>query len=448
MVLPQTVQRILRRLQDMGFEAYAVGGCIRDALRGCTPHDWDICTAATPKDIHRCFSDVRTVDTGVAHGTVTVIWEGKPYEVTTFRHDGAYSDHRHPEEVRFVRNLPEDLARRDFTINAMAVGLDGKVHDPYGGQEDLARGVVRCVGDPSARFQEDALRILRALRFAAQLDFVIDPATAQAAREQKELLKYVSGERIYAEMNKLLVGPGAVRVLGEYVDIFGVILPEILPSVGFEQHNPCHYEDVWTHTLTAMSFSGPDRLIRWALLLHDLGKPATFTLDEKGTGHFKGHPIVSRQYAEDIFRRLHADRDTQERVCRLVYYHDATLPETQAGILRWIREFGEEDIRRLVEVRRCDGAAHTDHPKMAVVRASTQRFSEEVERLITSGLPRDVKDLKISGTDLMELGVPEGREMGRILNELLEAVMDGQCENTQEALKAYYSERIRPREKL
>ncbi|MCD8144721.1 MAG: HD domain-containing protein [Oscillospiraceae bacterium] len=363
MDLPPATQTILHRLHSAGHEAYAVGGCVRDALRGGTPHDWDICTSASPAEIHRCFPDLRTVDTGAAHGTVTVILEGAPYEVTTFRRDGHYADHRRPDEVQFVRSLEEDLARRDFTINAMAVGSDGVIRDFHGGQTDLAQGIIRCVGNPVARFQEDALRILRALRFAAVLDFTLEPATAQAACEQKALLQFVSAERIYAELNRLLVGPGAARVLRDYTEIIGVVLPEILPCVGFQQHNPCHYEDVWSHTLTAFAQSQPDRLVRWALLLHDLGKPETFTMDENGIGHFKEHPIHSRQLAEDIFQRLHADRDTRTRVCRLVLYHDAWPPGTPAGILRWQREFGLDDLRRLAEVRRCDGPPTPTTPK-------------------------------------------------------------------------------------
>ena len=442
MDLPPSVQSLLRRLNDAGHEAFAVGGCVRDTLLGRAPHDWDICTSAMPEEIHACFSDLRTVDTGIVHGTVTVLLNRTPYEITTFRREGTYTDHRRPDGVTFVRSLSEDLARRDFTINAMAAGPDGTVHDPYGGQADLDRGLIRCVGDPSARFQEDALRILRALRFAAQLDFTIDPDTVRAAREQKALLCFVSGERIYAELNRLLAGPGAARVLRTYPDLLAEVLPEIAPCIGFQQHNPCHNEDVWNHTCTALSYSRPDRLVRWTLLLHDLGKPETFRPDADGVGHFKGHPARSRALAEGIFQRLHADKDTRVRVCRLVYYHDAAPPTTQAGILRWMREFGPQDIRRLIEVRRCDGRAHTDHPKMIAVRASTERFAEEAERISASGLPCSVRDLNISGRDLMALGVPQGRALGEALNRLLEAVMSGRCENERGALLHYYEEHL------
>lgn len=439
MELPLPVQTILRQLQAEGHAAYAVGGCVRDALRGCEPHDWDICSSATPEEIHRCFSQLRTIDTGAAHGTVTVLVDDTPYEITTFRQDGSYADHRRPEQVKFVRTLEADLARRDFTINAMAAGLDGKIQDLYGGRADLTQKIVRCVGDPSARFQEDALRILRALRFAAALDFSIEPVTAQAAREKKELLKFVSAERIYAELNKLLVAPGAARVLREYPDIFGTFLPEILPCVGFQQYSPYHDQDVWGHTVTALSYAPADRLVRWAILLHDVGKPETFTLDEQGIGHFYEHRIAGQRLADTIFRRLKSDKDTRVRVSRLVLYHDAPLPTTQKGILRWIREFGAEDLQRLIEVRRCDGAAHAPHEKLQTNKIELEGFAQKAAGLATAKFPFQVRDLDISGRDLLELGIPQGKQVGLALSGLLEAVMEGKCPNRRQALLDYVS---------
>jgi tRNA nucleotidyltransferase (CCA-adding enzyme) len=440
MQLPAAVQLILHRLQDAGYQAYAVGGCVRDALRGELPHDWDICSSALPEEVHKALSDLHLIDTGVAHGTVTVRLEGQSYEVTTFRRDGSYSDHRRPDQVEFVPDLVSDLARRDFTINAMAVGNDGQVIDPFDGQADLKDKVLRCVGDPTQRFQEDALRILRALRFAATLDFTIEEHTAAAARAQKELLRYVSAERIYAELNKLLVGSGAARVLGEYVDIFTVLLPEIIPCIGFDQKNPCHYLDVWNHTLAALELSQPDRIVRWTLLLHDLGKPTAFTLGKDGIGHFRGHPKISAALAQDIFTRLKADKDSRERICWLVYHHDTPPPTNRSTLLRWMQEASLEDLKRLAEIRRCDGTAHADHPIMTIVRGNTQTFTQLLTDPTLESAAITPAQLAVNGRDLMELGVPQGEKLGQALHWLLDQVMDEQCPNEHDALLAHWAE--------
>ncbi len=438
MQIPAAVKQIISRLQAGGYQAYAVGGCVRDTLRGIAPHDWDICTSALPDQLHGALSDLHLIDTGLAHGTVTVRMDHQSYEVTTFRQDGSYTDHRRPDQVRFVSDLREDLARRDFTMNAMALDGNGRIIDYFGGQEDLRAGIIRCVGDPTTRFQEDALRILRALRFASVMDFQIEDGTSTAAKENKELLRYISAERIYAELNKLLVGPGAARVLSQYADILGIIIPEILPSIGFDQRNPCHYEDVWNHTITALSLSEPDRLVRWALLLHDLGKPQTFHLGADGYGHFPDHPVVSEELARQILVRLKSDRDTRERVCWLVYYHDAWPPTKRSGVLRWMQKVSLEDLRRLAEVRRCDGLAHTDHPKMKPVREATAAFSRLLRDPALENPTYKVTQLAVSGRDLMSLGVPPGEELGKILRILLDAVIDEKCPNERQALLNYY----------
>ena len=434
MEIPQEPGKLLRRLNECGFQAYAVGGCIRDSLLGKTPGDWDICTSALPEETEACFSDLRVVETGLKHGTVTVISSGEPYEITTFRSDGVYLDHRRPQKVDFVRTLKEDLLRRDFTINAMAAGLDGEIQDLFGGQKDLKDGIIRCVGDPEKRFSEDALRILRGLRFASRLGFSIAPETAAAMERQKNLLAYVSGERIYKELTGILMGDNAQTVLEQYGSVLTAVLPEIVPSMGFCQQNPVHNRDVWQHTLEALGKSRPDPMVRWALLLHDLGKPDCFTVDDRGIGHFYGHPQRSMELAEGIFDRLHGDKKTKETVCLLVRDHDREAPANEKNARRWIARYGADRVRLLLEVKRCDCLAHVDTPK---TRARYDNLME-MTRLILELLEKEhcfsVRDLPVKGGDVMALGVPAGPQVGQILERLLEDVLDGTCPPEREAL--------------
>lgn len=434
MKIPQGAQKILQRLNDQGFQAYAVGGCVRDSLLGTVPEDWDICTSALPKETEDCFSDLRVVETGLKHGTVTVISEGVPYEITTFRSDGNYLDHRRPQQVSFVRSLREDLLRRDFTINAMAAGLDGTIQDPFDGQQDLKNGVIRCVGEPELRFSEDALRILRGLRFASRLGFSIAPETAEAMRRKKLLLHYVSEERIYKELSGILMGSYAPQVLRQFSDIVAVVVPEIIPSMGFQQHSPFHNRDVWQHTLEALEKSRPELRIRWALLLHDLGKPDCFTVDEHGTGHFYGHPQRSAEIAKRVLERLRADRKTEELVCILVRDHDRQAPANLKNARRWIARYGEETVRLLLEVKRCDCLAHVDTPKTRMRYDNLMELTALVQKVLATEHCFTVQELPVSGRDVMALGVPAGPEVGRLLNRLLEAVLDGQCPPEREAL--------------
>ena len=303
MEIPENVQAVLKTLESAGHEAWCVGGCVRDALLGRSPGDWDVTTSAQPEETLGVFGP-QGLPTGLRHGTVTVKTPEGPVEVTTYRVDGAYRDHRRPESVAFTRSLDEDLARRDFTANAMARNLRGELRDPFGGREDLRRGILRCVGDPDRRFQEDALRILRGLRFAAALGLEIEPGTASAIRRNREGLADIAAERIQTEFFKLLPGKRAAEVLRGYPEVFGVFWPELLPMVGFDQRNRHHCYDVWEHTLRALAASPEDLVLRCAMLLHDVGKPDSFTLDEQGVGHFYGHPAVSRELADRMLRRL------------------------------------------------------------------------------------------------------------------------------------------------
>lgn len=434
MFIPEDVQYILNTLTASGFEAYAVGGCVRDTLLGRSPNDWDICTSARPEQTIGCFSGCPIIETGLKHGTVTLIRNHIPYEITTFRQDGDYADHRRPEQVQFVSSLREDLARRDFTIGAMAADREGTILDLYDGRGDLQKKLVRCVGDPNRRFQEDALRILRGLRFAAQLDFSIHPDTARAMEEEKELLRYVSGERIYAEMNKLLMGPGAAEVLKAHGSVLTAVFPELIPTMGFLQHHPCHDKDVWGHTLEAFSYAKPDIHVRWALLFHDIGKPHCFSMDEAGIGHFYGHPQKSAEMARDIFSRLRTDRATRDMVCSLIENHHYDVPVTKKHARRCLLRFGPQLLPLLLEVKRCDALAHVHTPQSQMRYEAVVEMTALVEEALRQNTCCNVTDLQISGRELITLGVPKGPKIGEILNRLLLDVVDGSCENHLEAL--------------
>ncbi len=437
LVLPERVQYLLSRLEAAGYGAYAVGGCVRDTLLGRTPEDWDLCTSALPEETERCFQDLRVAETGLRHGTVTVILEGQPFEITTFRQDGAYVDHRRPEQVRFVTSLTEDLRRRDFTVNAMAVGLDGILRDPFGGREDLAAGRLRCVGDPDRRFEEDALRILRAMRFSARLGFSVEARTAEAMERRRDLLHAVSGERVYRELTGILVGNTAV--LGRFQTVLAEVLPEILPAVGFLQQNPHHRRDVWGHTLEALGYSRPDPLVRWTLLCHDLGKPDCFTVDRQGVGHFYGHPARSAELAEGILRRLHADRETIETVRTLVACHDSGAPAERKNVRRWIGRFGPDTLLRLLEVQRADCLAHVMTPRAKARYENVMRFAALTRQVLREERCFSVRDLEVRGEDVLALGVQPGPEVGQLLQCLLTEVLEERCPNQRPALLARLS---------
>ena len=323
--------KALALLLAAGYEAWIVGGCVRDALLGLPPKDYDLTTSALPEETQRVFAAYPRIETGLRHGTVTVLLEGEPLEITTYRVDGAYSDARHPDGVTFTRSLRQDAARRDFTINAMAYAPGQGLQDFFGGQADLAQGTIRAVGRAETRFHEDALRILRALRFASVLDFTLEAETHQAALACAPLLAAISPERVFSELGKLLCGKAAGRVLRTYPQVLGAVVPEILPMVGFDQRNAHHCYDVWTHTAVAVDHVPPELPLRLAMLFHDIGKPDTFSLGEDGQGHFYGHARRSVEQAEAILTRLRAPRQVRETVLLLVRYHDAVLEESPSG---------------------------------------------------------------------------------------------------------------------
>lgn len=432
--IPPYVHTVLAALRDAGYEAYPVGGCVRDCLMGVVPADWDLCTSALPEQVEAVFAGRRLVETGLKHGTVTVLSEGRPVEITTFRVDGAYRDNRHPEKVTFVPSLRKDLARRDFTVNAMALGPDGDVIDPFGGREDLRAGLIRCVGDPDRRFSEDALRILRAVRFASRLDFAVESATAASAVENRALLDRVARERVFSELKGVLVGPGAGRALRGFAPVIFQIIPELAAEAGFDQRNPHHIHDIWTHTAMAVDAAAPETVLRLAMLLHDVGKPDTFFTDQAGVGHFYGHAEKGEVLADGILRRLRCDNDTRERVCLLIRYHDIRPPQTERAMRRLLAKAGREAVDQLFQCWRADSADRADP-----VRAENHAIIDASEAVLETVLVGpascfDVKSLAVDGRDILALGVRQGPAVGRTLDALLGQVIDGTAPNERGAL--------------
>lgn len=430
MEIPENVQAVLKTLEAAGHEAWCVGGCVRDALMGRSPEDWDVTSSARPEETLALFGH-RGLPTGLKHGTVTVKTEEGPVEVTTYRIDGTYRDHRRPETVAFSRSLDEDLARRDFTVNAMARNLRGELRDPFGGREDLRRGILRCVGEPDRRFQEDALRILRGLRFAATLGLGIEPGTAAAVRRNRDGLRNIAAERIQAEFFKLLPGKDAAEVLRGCPEAFGVFWPELLAMVGFCQRNRHHCFDVWEHTLHALAAAPGDLVLRCTMLLHDVGKPDSFALDEQGVGHFYGHPAVSCDLADKMLRRLKCAAEFRETVVRLVEWHDRDIPRTDKSIRRALRILGEEDLRRLILVKRADNLGQA--PAYWDRQKELDKAEEILDKLLAEDACFSLKQLALKGGDLLALGL-SGPAVGKALEELLEKVIDGVLPNDREAL--------------
>ncbi len=447
MELPRTVSELIARLEQAGFSAYAVGGCVRDTLLSMRPNDWDLCTSARPEEMLEIFRGERVAETGLKHGTLTVIVDHVPYEITTFRTDGSYSDHRHPDSVTFVDEVAGDLARRDFTVNAMAYSPRTGLVDLFGGQEDLSRRVIRCVGVPRERFGEDALRILRALRFASVFDFSIDPATEEALRLLAPSLRNVAAERIREELLKLLCGPGAGRILRAYPDVLSCIVPEIGSMVGYDQQNHHHHFDLWEHTVQAVENVPPQPVLRLAMLLHDTGKPAVRIVDEKGEAHYRGHQAASAEIAERVTDDLRCDRETRDRVVRLVRYHDIHL-RTDSGevnldrsfLLRRLNRFGEEDLRALFLIHRADRIATGHSSREREDRRLAERMGA-LDALLSERPCFTLKDLAVNGNDLMKHGL-KGPALGNALQQLLEAVMDGRVANEKEALNDFVTKFI------
>ncbi len=430
----------LDMLSGRGFSAYVVGGGVRDRLMGKMPLDTDITTSARPEQVKHVFCDYKVIETGIKHGTVTVIIDNTPLEITTFRTDGEYKDNRHPENVNFACCIEDDLSRRDFTINAIAYNESDGLVDLFGGSHDIKSKIIKCVGNPKKRFTEDALRIMRAVRFAATLDFEIEPDTATAMRECSHLLKNISEERIFAELKKLLCGKAAGKVLRQYSFVIEQIIPELSKSIGFLQHNPHHIYDVYTHTAMAVDAIKPEPLLRIAALLHDVEKPACFTLDNKGIGHFIGHAPLSAKTAREILCRLKADKFTRERVCLLIQHHNDVIDNNPRKLARLLRSLGKDALFELLDLRDADNSAKTEKEIKNLEHTALMR--KTVNRLIFEQACIDIKQLDIDGDKLMALGVPKGEKIGMILQKLLDAVIDGRIENNNTALTNYVISQI------
>lgn len=428
--LPTHVTCVLDTLARHGHAAYVVGGCVRDSLLGKQPHDWDVATSAPPDVVKQAFAQYRTIDVGIAHGTVCVLIGRETVEITTYRIDGAYSDARHPDSVQFTDHLESDLQRRDFTVNAMAYSPDSGLVDLFGGIQDLRNGVLRCVGDAPLRFREDALRVLRALRFASVLGFSVAPDTADAARNGKEGLRAVSAERIQKELCKLLMGNGVEKVLGEYPEVLSVVIPEIAPCIGFNQHNRHHCYDVWTHTVKSVA-AAPARLpVRLAMLLHDLGKPETFA-KEDGVGHFYGHEKHSAAIAVKVLDRLRFDNRTMRLVVTLVANHMLQIQPTKRSVKRRLSTLTPEVLFDLFDVMRADTAALA--PEYRERLAGIDTLEDIARGILEEHACFSLKQLVVNGDDMLALGL-RGPQIGKALQDLLQAVMDGRCPNERDAL--------------
>ena len=438
--LPATVKAVLDSLHAAGYEAYAVGGCVRDSILGRRPDDWDITTSALPEQVKAIFN--RTVDTGIAHGTVTVLIGSKAHEVTTYRIDGTYKDGRHPEEVTFTASLPEDLKRRDFTINAMAYNEEEGLVDLHGGLEDLQKKMVRCVGDPMERFSEDALRILRAVRFSAQLNFGIDRDTVAGIIRLAPNLSKISAERICTELVKLITSdhPDYLKVAYE-AGITRIVLPEFDAMMETPQNNPHHCYTVGEHTLKSMCAVEADRVLRLTMLFHDMGKPSCRTTDAEGIDHFKGHGPVSAEMAGTIMRRLRMDNAAIRKVTTLVRYHDWRIEPEEKAVRRAMNKIGTELFPLLIKVQNADTLAQSAE----YMTLKLQRIIEVSlisEKILQSRQCVGLKDLKITGQDILALGCRPGPKVGVLLNSALEEVLDDPEKNNREYLLEFIRNRL------
>lgn len=450
MKIPEFVGNIIKRLHDSGHAAYVVGGCVRDTVMGIEPHDWDVCTSALPEEVMRIFDDHRVVTSGLKHGTVTVVAHTgdddahealaekhsdiRNVEITTFRSESGYSDGRHPDEVVFVSDINKDLARRDFTVNAMAYSPYDGFADPFGGQSDIKNGILRCVGSPGARFSEDALRILRALRFMSEKGLKPDAATDEALRRDYRLLAGISQERITEEFTKFMCGRDAARLLDSYKEIFCFLIPELEPMIGFEQHSPYHNRDVWQHTLCAVDDIPPTPVFRLTMLFHDIAKPVVGIIDDTGRGRFRGHPAKGAEMTEVIMKRMKFSKSMTEHVVRLVKYHDAKIKRERVSVRKWLSELGKETFYELMYVRHADASGKYEK-YIGEAEKKNEVFARLAEQIEKDGDCIDIKSLAVKGGDIAAAGLT-GEDIGNMLRNLLDKVMNDDIPNEKNALMA------------
>ena len=433
MLIPEAVARCMEALEQAGFEAYCVGGCVRDWLLGKEPHDFDLCTSATPEDMKTIFQGRDLVLAGEKHGTVGVVTEEGVVEITTFRKEGTYADNRHPDRVEFVTDIKEDLARRDFTVNAMAWSPKRGLQDPFGGEADLKNGILRCVGHPETRFREDALRILRGVRFSVTYDLTPEPETEQAMLGLTGLLDHLARERVFGEFCGFLPQITGEQLL-KYAPIITQVIPELKPTVGFDQHSPHHRYDLYTHIAQVVDRVPGDLPLRWAALLHDVGKIPTFTRDETGRGHFYGHAQTGAEMADGILRRLKAPTALRRQAVLLIEQHMTRLMPEKRLLKRYLGRWGRETVEQLLYLQQADMGSkgipgEEEQEQFEVLWALLKEVEQE-----STCLTR--KDLALTGHDLASLGY-QGREIGARLEELLEAVLDERVKNEKEALLGY-----------
>ena len=430
--MPQAVKEIIATLQQNNFEAYAVGGCVRDSILGREPNDWDITTSASPEEVKALFR--RTIDTGIEHGTVTIMIDKVGYEVTTYRIDGKYEDGRHPTEVTFTRNLKEDLLRRDFTINAMAYNDTDGLVDIFGGLEDIERKVIRCVGDPRARFTEDALRLMRAVRFAAQLGYTIEEETREAMKEIAGNLKKISAERIQVELVKTLVSPNPFMMKDAYeLGLTKYFMPEFDLAMETEQHNRHHMYTVGEHSLVATGHIRADKVLRLTMLMHDFGKPLCITTDEEGIDHYYGHPAKSEEMAEEILHRLKFDNDTIRKVCILIRHHDERIVPGLKYMRRAIARIGEDAFPDIFEVQEADISAQSNY-KRDTKLANLEANRKDYEEICAKNQCVSKATLAVTGKDLIACGMKPGKEIGAVLDAMLQEVIESPEHNEKEYL--------------